>query len=141
MGHGTGRTSPDPNIIFNNGLRIKNGDIGNTTYPVSGSNLSLWPHANSEEVIILPAKAENIMYDAAYGRIPSDWYDAKTFQWNDNPGFSGRGLLRRENPNATFVETTVNGVPGVYTKPEAVLGSYNTRTHTLRLNPRSQYKF
>ena len=78
---------------------------------------------------------------SAYGRIPSDWYDANTFQWTDNPGFIGNGLFARQKPNATFVESEINGVPGVYTKPEAILGSYNTETHTLRFNPNSQYKF
>jgi len=46
-------------------------------------------------------------------------------------------LFAIQKPNATFVETEINGVPGVYTKPEAILGSYNIDTHTLKLNPRS----
>ena len=141
MGHGTGRTDVDPQVIFDSGLRIKNGEVSNTTSPISESNLALWPHADSKEIIILPARAENTMYDAAHGHIPADWYDSNTFQWSDNPGFEGSGFFRVQKPNATFVETEVNGVPGVYTKPSAILGSYNTDTHVLRLNPNSQYKF
>ena len=140
MGHGTGRSNVNPQVIFDNGLRIKHGDIGNTTSPISESNLSVWPHANSKEIIILPGKADNVKFDSAHGRIPSDWYDSKTFQWEDNPGFEGSGFFAVQKPNATFIETEINGVPGVYTKPEAILGSYNVDTHTLRLNPRSQYK-
>ena len=141
MGHGTGRTNVNPQVIFDNGLRIKNGDIGNTTSLISQSNLSLWPHANSKEIIILPGRAGNVKFDSAHGRIPSDWYDSKTFQWDDNPEFEGSGFFAVQKPNATFVETEINGVPGVYTKPEAILGSYNINTQTLKLNPKSQYKF
>ena len=141
MGHGTGRTNVNPQVIFDNGLRIKSGDIGNTTSPISESNLAMWPHANSKEIIILPAKAEKTKIDSAHGHIPTDWYDSKTFQWDDNPGFEGSGFFAVQKPNATFVETEINGVPGVYTKPEAILGSYNIDTHTLKLNPKSQYEF
>jgi hypothetical protein len=80
-------------------------------------------------------------YDSPYGHIPTDWYDSKTFHWNDNPPVTGSGFFAVQEPHATFVESTKNGVPGVYTKPEAILGSYNTRTNTLQFNPNSQYKF
>lgn len=142
LGHGTGRKpSGVSEAIFNSGLRVKDGDVLNTTIPLSESNLANWPHLNSEEVIILPGRVENMKYDYPYGRIPSDWFDTNTFHWNDNPGFSGRGLMAQENPHASFTESVVGGIPGVYTKPEAVLGSYNTRTHILRINPNSQYRF
>lgn len=141
LGHGTGRNPGASEAIFNSGLRTKTGDVGDTTIPLSESNLASWPHLNSEEVGILPGKVDNVKYDYPYGRIPTDWFDTNTFNWNDNPGFSGRGLMAQENPHASFTESIVEGIPGVYTKPEAVLGSYNTRTHTLRLNPNSQYKF
>ena len=141
FGHGTGRTGVDPEVIFNSGLRVRDGDVRNTAIPISESNLSAWPHLNSEEVIILPGRADMSKYDAQFGHIPTDWYDTSTFIWDDNPGFIGRGFNAVQKPNASFTEKTVEGIPGVYTKPEAVLGSYNTRTHTLRLNPNSQYKF
>lgn len=141
LGHGTGRTSVSPETIFNSGLRIKKGDVGNTTIPVSESNLTSWPHLNSEEVILLPGKVEMSKYDSPYGHIPTDWYDSETFHWNDNPPVTGSGFFAVQEPHATFVESTKNGVPGIYTKPEAVLGSYNTRTNTLQLNPNSQYQF
>jgi len=41
----------------------------------------------------LPGRAGNVKFDSARGRIPSDWYDNKTFQWDDNPGFEGSGLF------------------------------------------------
>jgi hypothetical protein len=53
----------------------------------------MWPHANSKEIIILPAKAEKTKIDSAHGHIPTDWYDSKTFQWDDNPGFEGSGFF------------------------------------------------
>ena len=141
LGHGTGRTSVSPETIFNSGLRIKKGDVSNTTIPVSESNLTSWPHLDSEEVILLPGKVEMSKYDSPYGHIPTDWYDSKTFHWNDNPPVTGSGFFAVQEPHATFVESTKNGVPGIYTKPEAILGSYNTRTNTLQFNPNSQYKF
>lgn len=140
-GHGTGRTHVDPQVIFNNGLRIKNGDIANTTTPITESNLISWPHLNSDEIIILPGKVESVKYDAPFGHIPTDWFDSNTFHWTDNPKMIGRGLFARSEPHASFIESTKNGIPGVFTKPEAVLGSYNTRTHTFRFNSNSQYKF
>ena len=140
-GHGTGRTRVDPEVIFNNGLRIKNGDVANTTTPITETNLVSWPHLDSEEVIILPGKVESMKYDAPFGHIPTDWFDSSTFHWTDNPKMISRGLFARSEPHASFIESTKNGMPGVFTKPEAVLGSYNTRTHTFRFNPNSQYKF
>ena len=140
-GHGTGRTHVDPQVIFNSGLRIKNGDIANTTTPITEANLGSWPHLNSDEIIILPGKVESVKYDAPFGHIPTDWFDNNTFHWTDNPKMIGRGLFARSEPHASFIESTKNGMPGVFTKPEAVLGSYNTRTHTFRFNPNSQYKF
>ncbi len=141
LGHGTGRNPGASEAIFNSGLRTKTGDISDTTIPLSESNLASWPHLNSEEIVILPGKIENVKYDYPYGRIPTDWFDNTTFSWNDNPGFSGRGIMAQENPHASFTKSIVDGIPGVYTKPEAVLGTYNTRTHTLQINPNSQYKF
>jgi len=109
--------------------------------PLSESNLTSWPHMNSEEIIIMPGKAAMTKYDSAHGHIPSDWYSDEVFHWTDNPRKIGSGPFAAYEPNASFTEQTIGGVPGVYTKPEAVLGSYNTKTHTLRLNPNSQYKF
>jgi hypothetical protein len=137
MGHGTGRTGVNPQTIFDNGLRVKDGDISNTTMPISESNLTSWPHMNSEEIIIMPGKATMTKYDSAHGHIPSDWYSSDVFHWTDNPKKVGSGPFAAFEPNASFTEQTIGGVPGVYTKPEAVLGSYNTRTHTLKLNPKS----
>ena len=141
MGHGTGRTGVNPQTIFDNGLRVKGGDIGNTTMPISESNLTSWPHMNSEEIILMPGKATMTKYDSAHGHIPSDWYSSDVFHWTDNPKKVGSGPFAAFEPNASFTEQTIGGVPGVYTKPEAVLGSYNTKTHTLKLNPKSQYEF
>lgn len=141
MGHGTARTNVTPETIFESGLRIKNGEISNTTSPISEANLANWPHLNSEEIIILPGKASSFKYDSVYGHIPSDWYSSDVFHWTDNPEVVGHGPFAVRKPNATFTETTRNGIPGVFTKPEAILGSYNTRTHILKLNPNSQYQF
>jgi hypothetical protein len=66
-----------------------------------------------------------VKYDFPYGRIATDWYSPKVFNWNDNPGFTGKGLNAIENPHASFV---FDGNNAVYTKPESILGVYNTRT-------------
>jgi hypothetical protein len=137
MGHGTGRTGVNPQTIFDNGLRVKGGDISNTTMPISESNLTSWPHMNSEEIIIMPGKSTMTKYDSAHGHIPSDWYSSDVFHWTDNPKKVGSGPFAAFEPNASFTEQTIGGVPGVYTKPEAILGSYNIDTQTLKLNPRS----
>ena len=142
LGHGTGRNNPEIQSFFENGLRTRTGDITDTTIPLENAVLKKWPHLDSDNIVILPSKISAGKYDSRFGHIPTDFFDASTFHWTDNPKTIGKGLLAITEPNASFTRSEkVAGIPGVYTKPEAIWGVYNTKTNALTVNPNSQYKF
>lgn len=129
-GHGTGRKQPDPWIFFDKGLRVKGGDLSNTSITLngeSGPTLKQWPHLNSDDIVLIGADSQNAIYEPTIGWQFPDAFPKGSFETVTIPG-------NKMYPEQIVTRPTSNVL---YTSPKATIGVYNNKTGTFTFDSRN----